>query len=109
MARQLSNGTYADQVYVTEAYTPVGSHTVVNDLSAAVTLTRPAGATMIAIQAGGQNVRLTFDGTTPTSGASGVGFKVLADAPVAIFSVSGPSVKVIQEAPTANLQYQWMA
>jgi hypothetical protein len=87
--------------------TPVGDHTTIADLSSAVTLTPPAGATQVLIQALGQNVRYTVDGTTPTAS---VGFRMFTDTePVIIRLASGEVLKLIQETASATAQYQWMA
>ncbi|MFN3652351.1 MAG: hypothetical protein ACK47B_22475 [Armatimonadota bacterium] len=84
---------------------PVGAHSDGLAISAAQTLAPPAGASRLLIQALGQNVRYTLDGTTPTASA---GFQLRAgDPPVLIPIGSGTVVKVIEEAATADLQYQW--
>lgn len=86
---------------------PVGDHTAVTDLDTAVTLTPPAGATQILIQALTANVRYTIDGSTP---AASIGFVmyVLAD-PMAIRLGAGGTLKLIQETAGAAIQYQWLS
>lgn len=45
----------------------IGSHTKNSSLATAVVIDIPRTATRIVIQASGQNVRYTLDGTTPTA------------------------------------------
>lgn len=85
--------------------TPVGAHTVNSSLSSAVTLTAPAGANALLIQALVQNVRFTLDGTTPTAS---IGFQMPAGNPAVIIDLSATTVvKVIQETSGAIIQYQF--
>lgn len=87
------------------AFSPVGAHGSYGSLAAAVTLTPPATANTLLIQATGQNVRYTVDGTTPTASA---GFRLRSDdSPVIIDIGVGMTVKVIEESATATVQYQW--
>jgi uncharacterized membrane protein len=88
------------------AYGAIGAHSAGADISSATTLTKPANANSIILQALTKNVRWTLDGTTPTAT---VGFQLLADSSPVIVAVPGASIKVIQEAATANLQYQWVS
>lgn len=88
------------------AYAPIGSHSSGASISTAQTLTKPAGASQIMIQALTQNVRYTLDGTDPTAS---LGFQLLAGNPPVIIAVPGASIKVIQETATASLQYQWIS
>jgi len=86
-------------------FNPLGAHNDGLAISTAQTLTPTAGATMLLIQAIGQNVRLTLDGTTPTASK---GFQVVAGDPAIIVPIGANTViKVIQEAATADLQYQF--
>ena len=86
-------------------FNPLGAHSDGAVISSAQTLTPASGATKLLIQALGQNVRLTLDGTTPTSTK---GFQLVAgDPPLIVVIDAGTVVKVIQEAATADLQYQW--
>ena len=85
-------------------FTPIGSHYDGTAISSEVTLTPPDGAYKLMIQALGQNVRLTLDGTTPTSSK---GFQLKAGDPAVMIWVAGSTVKVIEEAATADIQYQW--
>lgn len=84
---------------------PLGAHSSGANIAAATSLTAPARATKLIIQALTQNVRFTLDGTTPTAI---LGFQIRAgDPPFTIPVAPGVTVKVIQEAATASLQYQW--
>lgn len=87
------------------SFDPVGAHSDGAVISSATTLTVPAGATKIMIQALVQNVRFTLDGTAPEAAK---GFQLAAgDPPVVIPMGNATVLKVIQEAATADLQYQW--
>lgn len=86
-------------------FSPVGSNINGTDISSAETLTPPAGATKILIQAITQNLRYTLDGTTPEAA---VGFQLKAgDPPLLIPLGIGTSLKVIEEAATCVPNYQW--
>lgn len=85
-------------------YGVVGSHTANSSLSSAVTLTRPAGAQRIMIQAFTQNVRFTLDGTTPTAST---GFR-LDVGTYLVIPFTGTAIKIIEETASASVQYQWM-
>lgn len=87
-------------------FVPQGGHTSRSDLSAAKTLTAPNGVcTKLLIQCLTQNVRYTFDGTTPTTS---LGFRLVAgDSPYIIPLASNTVIKVIEETATANIQYQF--
>lgn len=88
-------------------FTLVGSHTSNSSLGSAVTLTPPTGARSLLIQAITQNIRVTFDGTTPTAS---IGFQIRAGDPPTIVDVpTGTTVKVIQETAGAAVQYQWIS
>lgn len=89
------------------AATPVGDHTVEDELDTAVTLTPPAGATQVLIQALTANIRYTIDGSTPTATAGFVLY-VLAD-PLAIRLGAGGELQIIEESAGAVAQYQWLA
>ncbi len=83
----------------------VGAHVSNGSLSSAVTLTPPARAGRLVIQALTQNVRVRLDGTAPTTT---VGFQVKAgDPPVEIGIGRNTVVKVIEETPSATINYQW--
>ena len=84
---------------------PVGSHYDGTDISSAVTLTPATGATKLMIQALDQAVRITLDGTTPTTVK---GFQLAAGDPAIIIPLGkDTTIKVIEEAATADIQYQW--
>lgn len=96
----------ADRLDVALAWDVVDPHNSGLNIAAAVTLTPPAGANRILIQALTQNVRYTLDGTVPTST---LGFQLKAgNDPVVLFVGFNVILKVIQEAATASLQYQWL-
>jgi hypothetical protein len=62
-------------------------------------------ATQVMLQAQTQNVRLTLDGTDPTTSK---GFQIKAGDPAVILSVyGGQTLKLIEEATTAVLDYQF--
>ena len=89
------------------SFHPVGSHFDGTNISSAVTLTPPTGASKLLIQALSQNVRFTLDGADPTSSK---GFQLQAgDPPVVLPVGTGMTIKVIEEAATADVQYQWGA
>ena len=84
---------------------PVGSHKIGTVISSAVTLTPPATATKLLIQALDQNIRITLDGTTPTATT---GFQLAAADPMLLVPLGNDTtIKVIEEAATADIQYQW--
>jgi hypothetical protein len=83
---------------------PVGSHTTDASVSAAETLTPPAGASFVRLETTTQAVRYTLDGTTPTAS---VGFLIAVGVPTDIYVGSGSTLKVIQAAASASIQYQW--
>jgi len=85
-------------------FDPIGSHHDGTDISSAATLTAADGATKLLIQALDQNVRLTLDGTTPTTSK---GFQLQAGEPPVMIWAAGSTIKVIEEAATADIQYQW--
>ncbi len=87
---------------------PHGSMARDTTISAATTLAKPtssSGALWLFIQAFTQNVRITFDGTTPTAT---VGFSLLTtDGLVKLLIGDKATVKVIQESATASVEYMW--
>jgi hypothetical protein len=87
-------------------FRPLGAHNSGLAIATAQLLARPsAGVTQVMIQALTQNVRLTLDGTTPSTT---VGFQIKAGDPPVIFPLAvGGQEKVIEEAATANLQFQY--
>jgi len=88
-------------------FNPIGAHNDGLVIATATTLTIPAGASKIMMQAHAQNVRFTLDGTTPEVAK---GFQLKAgDPPLTIPIGVSTTIKVIQEAATADLQYQFGA
>ena len=86
-------------------FNPVGDHSDGTNISSAVTLTPPEGATKLLIQALDKNVRYTLDGTTPTASK---GFQLAAGDPPVIIPIGNDMViKVIEEAATCDLNYQF--
>lgn len=86
-------------------FNPVGSHTTDGTISAATDLTKPSGANALILQATGQAVRYTLDGTTPTAST---GFRLAANERVELAIGSGVSVvKVIEETGSAAVQWLW--
>lgn len=82
-----------------------GAHSDGTAINTHITLTPPAGATKLLIQALTQNIRYTLDGTTPTATC---GFQLKAgDPPVMIPIGNDMEIQVIEEAATADMQYQW--
>lgn len=82
-----------------------GSHTRNASLSSAVSISVPVGANVLWIAAETQNVRLTLDGTTPTST---IGMPLYAGqagerVPVAY----GMTVKIIEAASGGVVNYQF--
>jgi hypothetical protein len=88
-------------------YEPLSNHSVYNTLSAAVTLTKPDGATHLAIQPITQAIYYTMDGTTPTS-SNGAFYLAAADADVIPCGETVTSIKVIEAAASAKINYIWM-
>src|SRR6185369_7710431 len=89
-----------------QVFEGVGNHTSNGSLSGVVTLTIPAGANAVRIQALTQNVRVRMDGSDPTSS---VGYRITAgNDPVTIEGLQvGATVKVIEETSGGNIQYQY--
>ena len=86
-------------------FDPVGVHVDGTVITSAVTLTPIDGATKLMIQALGQSVRITFDGTTPTATT---GFQLWKEDPMQLIPIGDDMViKVIEETATADIQFQW--
>ena len=84
---------------------PVGSHISVTDISSVYTPDCPVKATMALVQAFGQNVRYTLDGTVPTTS---MGFRLTAgDAPSILPFTDLTTLKFLEEAGGATLELQW--
>ena len=97
-----STDTY---IFTQRPFKPIGAHTTNATLSSAVTLTIPANATKLLMQAITQNVRITLDNTTPTAT---VGFQLRAGDPAVVIPIAvGTVIKVIEETATATIQYQF--
>ena len=94
---------------INDAFTfrPIGSHIQMTQCSVATTLTPPAGATKLLIQATGSiDVRYTMDtATTPTTT---LGFVLVHDDPPIVIPVADSAViKLLEEAANAVISYQW--
>lgn len=93
------------------AYLPLGSSTENSSLSSVLTITAPAYATGLLIQALTQNIRITLDGSTPATGtgSTGAGFQIAAGAATVLIPVrEGQQIKVIEEAASAVITYLWV-
>ena len=89
----------------TDPFVPVGSHTQDTTIDTATTISPPAGATKLLIQAYAQNIRYRLDGTDPTTT---VGFRLqVADGPTTISVASSATVIIISETAGAVADYQW--
>ena len=87
--------------------TAVGTQARNAALSAAVSLTAPAGATGLLIQAFTQSVRFTLENTVPTAT---VGFQVSTTDGVVLIPVTpGQVIKVIEVAASASIEYLWVS
>lgn len=87
------------------SYSIVGAHTQDTTISSATVIALPAGANGLLIQATGQAIRYTLDGTTPTSS---LGFVLATSfAPVLItFPGDDTVLTVIESAASAAIEYQ---
>lgn len=84
---------------------PVGAHTQNASLSSAATITVPSGAGKIVVQAITQNIRMTLDGTAPTTTK---GFRITAgNDPIAVPIGGATVLRFIEEIATATLEYQF--
>lgn len=87
---------------------PVGGHTRNTSLVSDVTLTIPNNATGIFLQVESGNINYTLDGSAPTTGATGVGFKQgTADGVVRLDLYPGARIRIIEQAASAVIQYQF--
>lgn len=97
---------YADDGNPTEfSLAVVGAHSSGVDISSKVTLTKPAGATGILIQAVTKDACYTLDGTDPTAAK---GFVIYAGQAPYVIPVPGAAIEIIQTAATCRLEYQWV-
>lgn len=85
------------------SFVPVGSHTELA-IATAQTLTPPAHATKIMMQAIEKNLRYTVDGTVPTTTK---GFRLTAGEYIIFPLAKSNVIKVIEESATCDFQYQW--
>jgi hypothetical protein len=90
-------------------YKPDGTHQRLTGLSAVKTITFAPHQHAIWIQTLSQNVRITTDGTTPTSSGNDTGFVLYAGHdPATLEFAPGTTLKLIQEAASAVVQYQML-
>ena len=83
-----------------------GSHGSNASLSTVVTISIPADAVLVCLQAQTSNVRFTLDGTNPV--ASTTGFVVAAGADPLFMPINaGMTLKLIQDAASARVQFQF--
>ena len=88
-------------------FSPRGSHSVYNTLSAAVSFTKPEGATHFAFQPQTKAVYYTFDGTTPTA-TSGAFYVAANDAEVLPCGDDITVVRIIEAEASAKVNYIWL-
>lgn len=83
-----------------------GSQSRNSSLSGVVTLTPPAGAKYLVMQAtvSGKDIRYTLDNSSPSATN---GFCLVAKDPPVRIPVAGHTFKFIEEAATATLEYVW--
>ena len=88
----------------------VGSHIANASLASVVTLTQPANAKRILVQAFTQNVRFLFAEITNTAlvPTATLGFRLLAGERIDLSIPSQSILKVIEETASASIQYQWV-
>jgi hypothetical protein len=90
-------------------FVPRGAHAVNNSLNTMQTITIPATANCVLMQARGAAVRYTFDGSDPTAGSPGNGFELTpAMGVIRIPLAPGSVIEAIQEAAGASLQIQFI-
>jgi len=80
------------------------THGTYTSLAVAVTLTTPAGATKLLVQALGANVRYRLDGANPTATT---GFRLYDGDTATITIGTGTAVRVIQETAGGSIEYQF--
>lgn len=87
-------------------FQPIDKHQSAT-ITTAATLNPPAGATQLRMQATGQNIRYTLDGSEPTAT---LGFVLYAGDPMTTINLApGTVVRVASEKLVLSgvLQYQW--
>ena len=81
---------------------PLGSLTTDATVSTATTITPETGADFILLEASTQNIRITFDSTTPTAS---VGFLLVKDV-VHKIELKNCIIKIIEVTASASVQWQ---
>lgn len=85
----------------------IGTHQRLSGLSSVKTITMVNNEVGVYIQAIGQNVRMTLDGSAPVASGNDLGFQITpAMGPILITAFPGAVLSFIQETSTAVLQYQ---
>jgi hypothetical protein len=89
------------------AFSLVGVHQQDTTISTATVLTLPSGANGLLMQATGQNIRYTLDGSTPTASK---GFVLVSNAaPVLVtFPTDDTVVTVIEATASAAVEFQFV-
>lgn len=86
---------------------PSGTHQRLVGLTAVKTITLTPNEYGLYIQVISQNVRMTFDSTSPAASGNDVGFQLTpAMGPIFIAGFPGMVLSFIQETATAVIQYQ---
>ena len=82
----------------------IGAHSQ-DSVDAVVTLVPPANARRLIVQAVGQNVRFTLDGTNPTAA---LGFRLYPNQePTHVAVLPDMTLKFIEEMVGGSIEYQW--
>jgi len=81
----------------------IGAHTIDTTVSAVTTIVPEALADFILLECSTQNIRITFDGTTPSAT---VGFLLAKDIVHAIQIGRDTTLKIIEVAASASVQWQ---
>lgn len=85
----------------------IGTHQRLSSLSSVKTIVLANNEAGVYIQAIGQNVRMTLDGTAPVASGNDIGFQITpAMGPILVTAFPGAVLSFIQETATAVVQYQ---
>jgi hypothetical protein len=87
-------------------FKPIGAHIENTDISNAVILVPPDGATKLLIQVMGADIRYTLGGIIEPTKT--LGFQLKKDDPPRMITIEeGIIITIIEESPSASLQYHW--